>query len=229
MSSSSTPSAPFHYFSSSSPISLDFAELDATITISETKRQEAFDTSTKIKVLITKVRRSLENSNEDQANHANKTMEELETLIQATLPTQKQSVRLANLSSQFQDYARLRSYQYFLSSGKLMPPSELPPTISDEEYLAGAVIGLTQDLARYVIGRATARDGESVVQARYLVDNLLSYLMQFDFRNGMLRRKYDGVKYALKTCETILYELSVTGLELKNNLIIFYQHNCLDL
>ncbi len=27
----------------------------------------------------------------------------------------------------------------------------------------------------------------------------------------MLRRRYDGVKYQLKTCETVLYELSVTG------------------
>ena len=35
-------------------------------------------------------------------------------------------------------------------------------------------------------------------------------LLQFDFRNGPLRRKYDGVKYSLKKIETILYELSVT-------------------
>ena len=35
--------------------------------------------------------------------------------------------------------------------------------------------------------------------------------MEFDFRNGTLQRKYDGTKYALKTLETILYELSVTS------------------
>lgn len=208
------PSPPFKYFSSTTSMhNLDFAELDAIISTSEAERQGAFDTSAKIKVLLTKARRSLEKAiEEDQSDH-DKIMEELETLIQSTLPAEKQSVRLGNLTYQFQDYARLKSYQYFLSTGKLLPPSQLPETISDEEYLAGAVIGLTQDLARYVIGRATARDGESVILARYLVDNLLSFLMKFDFRNGMLRRKYDGVKYALKTCETVLYELSVTGME----------------
>lgn len=37
-------------------------------------------------------------------------------------------------------------------------------------------------------------------------------LLQFDFRNGPLRRKYDGVKYAVKRLEDVLYELSLTGL-----------------
>ena len=46
--------------------------------------------------------------------------------------------------------------------------------------------------------------------ARDLVDSLLVELMKFDFRNGPLRRKFDGVKYALKRLENILYELAVT-------------------
>jgi len=34
-------------------------------------------------------------------------------------------------------------------------------------------------------------------------------LMGFDFRNGPIRRQYDGVKYAAKRMENILYELSL--------------------
>lgn len=34
--------------------------------------------------------------------------------------------------------------------------------------------------------------------------------MGFDFRNGHLRRKYDGVKYAERRCEDLLYELSLS-------------------
>jgi len=72
-------------------------------------------------------------------------------------------------------------------------------------------MGLTQDLSRFAIAAGTNRDVHAVTHARNLVRDVLEYLMKFDFRNGMLRRKYDGVKYALKTCETVLYELSVTG------------------
>lgn len=34
-------------------------------------------------------------------------------------------------------------------------------------------------------------------------------MLQFDFRNGPLRRKYDGLKYSLKNIEDIYYELSL--------------------
>lgn len=34
-------------------------------------------------------------------------------------------------------------------------------------------------------------------------------MLEFDFRNGNLRRKYDGLKYSLKTIEEILFELSL--------------------
>jgi predicted translin family RNA/ssDNA-binding protein len=83
--------------------------------------------------------------------------------------------------------------------------------VTDEEYVGGACIGLSQDLARYAIGRATARDVTSVQLAHDVVQSIFELLLQFDFRNGPLRRKYDGTKYALKTLETTLYELSITG------------------
>ena len=35
-------------------------------------------------------------------------------------------------------------------------------------------------------------------------------MIEFDFRNGPLRRKYDGLKYAVKKIEEILYELSLS-------------------
>ncbi len=173
------PAKPFAYYSSSSIHNLDLTELDAEISVAESNRQEAFDTSAKIKVLLIKAKRSLEqqqrqggetNNNGDSTSSTSTDdyNAQLETLITQTLPSEKQSVRLANTSFQFQEYARLKSYQYFLSTGKLLPPSKLPPTISDEEYLAGAVMGLTEDLARYVIGRATARDVESVIIAKSL-------------------------------------------------------------
>lgn len=35
--------------------------------------------------------------------------------------------------------------------------------------------------------------------------------MEFDFRNGPLRRKFDGVKYDVRKIDDILYELSLVG------------------
>jgi len=53
--------------------------------------------------------------------------------------------------------------------------------------------------------------------AKALVQDIQDYLLQFDFRNGPLRRNYDGTKYALKSLETLLYELAVTGTSVTTN------------
>jgi len=105
--------------------------------------------------------------------------------------------RDGNLGQRVEELCRLRAYNHFLQSGRILPPSSCPDA-TDEEYLAGACMGLCQDLSRYAMGRATARDVRSIQQARDLVNEILDYLLQFDFRNGSLRRKYDGTKYALK-------------------------------
>jgi hypothetical protein len=34
-------------------------------------------------------------------------------------------------------------------------------------------------------------------------------MLEFDFRNGPLRKKYDVLKYALKSIEDIVYEMSL--------------------
>jgi hypothetical protein len=40
---------------------------------------------------------------------------------------------------------------------------------------------------------------------------MLSSLLQFDFRNGALRKKFDTLKYTLKKMEATLYEQSLTA------------------
>ncbi|KAL3934896.1 MAG: hypothetical protein SGBAC_009476 [Bacillariaceae sp.] len=136
-------------------------------------------------------------------------------------------IRTGNLSNHFAEYLRHQAYEHFIQTGTLLPPPPPPPSgsdnnssssssnknaeYSDQEYLTGVLSFVNFDLKRYVIGKGTVRDAASVRLARDMVATLLDHLLQFDFRNGPLRRKYDGVKYTLKTCETVLYELSVTG------------------
>ena len=49
----------------------------------------------------------------------------------------------------------------------------------------------------------------SVHICRLLVTQLNGKMLEFDFRNGPIRRKYDGLKYALKTIEDVVYEISL--------------------
>jgi predicted translin family RNA/ssDNA-binding protein len=60
------------------------------------------------------------------------------------------------------------------------------------------------------VDRAIANDVESIGLCRVVLEELNGKMLEFDFRNGPLRRKYDGLKYALRNVEDILFELSLT-------------------
>lgn len=209
--STTHPSPPFQYLSSSLSVATDttsfdigFREFDTRITDKETQRQEAFDLASKIKLALVQIRQSMESTNEvSQSDN-----EQLSTLIQEAQSFPGSNLSSSPLSYPLQDYAKLRLYLHFLSTAALLPPSALG--LKDDHYLHG-MMGLTQNLARYTLGRATVRDVSSVKMASAIITQSLEFLMGLDFRNGPLRRRYDGVKYARKTCETVLYELSVTG------------------
>ena len=134
--------------------------------------------------------------------------------------------RIGSLTNKIEDYARYKAFQYFLSEEKLLSPNAdcfmakkddtTRNILTDEEYLGGVCIGLCHDLAKYGVTRAfyAVEDATAVPfikRVRNVVALVLEELLQFDFRNGPLRRKYDSTKYALKTIETVLYELSVAG------------------
>jgi predicted translin family RNA/ssDNA-binding protein len=104
--------------------------------------------------------------------------------------------------------------EQFFSTGVLAPRAVLSSAVGtpllDSEYLLG-VMGLCQELSQYAIGRATQRDCGSVLLCSTLVSSVFGKLQEFDFRNGPLRRRFDGVKYVVRKCEDLLYELSLSG------------------
>ena len=242
------PSPPFAYLSADSEF-LDLDSLEQVLNETQEQRQQAYDLGNQIKACLLKCRASLE---KHQTPEQQKTLrDQLETLVKQALEfhnvhspdnnndENNNTDRLGNLTNQFGDYLRHLAYEHFIQTGTLLSPTS---PFSDEEYLAGILSFVNFDLKRYVIGRGTHRDAPSVLLARDMVSTLLDHLLQYDFRNGPLRRKYgkecmleltlfvvckdsfscsfcyctspsiiDGVKYTLKTCETVLYELSVTG------------------
>jgi len=203
------PSRPYIYQVPEESRPLDLSALALEINAGEEKRNHGYDQSRKLQVATVKAKTVFEREASDE--ELQKTFQELEALVIETVgPTADRNPREANLGYRVEELVRIKGFLHFLTSGSLLSPSDTPYA-TDEEYLSGACMGLSQDLSRYGMGRATARDVKSVEAAKDLVAEILDYLLQFDFRNGPLRRKYDGVKYQIKTLETLLYELAVTG------------------
>jgi hypothetical protein len=84
----------------------------------------------------------------------------------------------------------------------------LDAVVSRDEYMGGLMDAIGE-LNRVAVLRATARDMNAVRKIRDVVDTIHHQLMLFDWRNGALRRKYDGIKYSLKKLEQMIYELTL--------------------
>jgi hypothetical protein len=54
---------------------------------------------------------------------------------------------------------------------------------------------------RFAVVKATAREVEEVKRCKAMVEAISGELIQFDFRNGPMRRKFDSVKYNLRKLE----------------------------
>jgi predicted translin family RNA/ssDNA-binding protein len=202
------PRPPYQYRSSDAVTSsLDLTDLAASITYIEDQRQKAYESSRKVQACLVQARAAVESGGASEAAQQALGIH-MFNILSTSNSTPNRTPRQANLSNRVEDHVRLTAYQHFLETGKLM---KLPVGVTDEEYLGGACMGLAQDLGRYGLGRATARDVESVQIAANLTGQILEFLLQLDFRNGPLRRKYDGTKYSLKSLETLLYELTITG------------------
>ena len=135
-------------------------------------------------------------------------LEEAERHIEEILPKVKNHPKLRGgaFSAALEEYVEAKAFAQYLKDGSLVTLASMP-SVSPEEYLLG-LCDFTGELGRHAVHRASERDQDAVKKVRDLIDAIFGQLLQFDFRNSELRRKYDSVKYNLKKVENLVYELS---------------------
>ncbi|KAL1902796.1 Translin-1 [Sporothrix stenoceras] len=83
--------------------------------------------------------------------------------------------------------------------------------IALEEYLS-ALTALTDELGRLAMNAVTLGDGELAVRISKFVKDLHAGFQLLNLKNDFLRKKVDGVKYAVKKVEGVIYDLALRGL-----------------
>lgn len=104
----------------------------------------------------------------------------------------------------YEEFAEAILFAHFAKTGKLLPYSALK--VGFENYLGG-ISDLTGELARRSVLMGIAKNVVEVQKIRDLVDGVMGQLMNIDFRNGELRRKFDSIKWNLDKIEKVLYDL----------------------
>jgi len=108
-----------------------------------------------------------------------------------------------------QEYVEAMAFFYFMKEKRLVTRKELD--VDAESYLLG-ICDLTGELVRKAINSAIAKKFSISIEIKNFVSELYGELLKFDFRNGILRKKFDSIKYDLRKLEDLIYDLKTKGL-----------------
>ena len=105
-----------------------------------------------------------------------------------------------------QEYVEAICYYGYIKDGKI--PTHTDLGLDAESYLLG-LCDLSGELVRNAIHEVINDEVANALKVKDFVNELFWELSQFDFRNGELRRKYDGIKYDLKKLEDLALQLKL--------------------
>ncbi len=179
----------------------DFSDIQKEMSRMDSKREESIILSREIiklsKVVIYAVQR-------DDVQSAKKSLSELQEKVKKlrTYDTFEEG----HYRTAMQEFVEAACFLGFASGKSLPTRSELG--VSAEQYLLG-ICDLPGELVRKAINSAIKGNVKESVLIKDFVEDLYGELLQFDFRNSDLRRKFDGVKYDLKKLEDLAFEISL--------------------
>jgi predicted translin family RNA/ssDNA-binding protein len=104
-----------------------------------------------------------------------------------------------------QEFVEAVCFYEFVRKGSI--PSAKQLHVSPEHYLLG-LCDLSGELVRKAINAAIEGNDRVTLQIREFMETLYDELLQFEFRNNELRKKFDGIKYDLKKLEYAALHIS---------------------
>lgn len=105
-----------------------------------------------------------------------------------------------------QEFTEAINYYNLVKNDKILSRSEL--SIPSKYYLLG-LCDLTGELRRRAINLTGEGKYDKAIKIKELVDEIYEGLLDFDFRRGELRKKFDSVKHDLKELEDLRMEIKL--------------------
>ncbi len=185
----------------------EFAEMKACFQAFDEKRERIIKESRDIlklsKQAIYSIHRAELDTAAEQLAHAAKIKAKLDTEI-----TCDSSLKTGGYGSALEEYVEAMTFLSFMRDGTIATMKSLG--VCAEEYLGG-LADLTGELCRQAVLLATKGDTARLGAIHAAIEEIYGQFVQFDFRNGDLRRKYDSIKYNLQKAERVLYDLTLKG------------------
>lgn len=105
-----------------------------------------------------------------------------------------------------QEYVEALGLYEFVKTGKIINYSD---EFGDPELYLMGLCDLCGELVRKAINSSIKENYKMSVKIRKFLEQLYVEMSKFDFKNGELRRKYDGIKYDIKKLDDLVFQLKM--------------------
>lgn len=86
-----------------------------------------------------------------------------------------------------------------------------------EDYLMG-LLQLCAELSRFAVNSVTSGDYNRPIEIARFMHDLSAGFKLLNLKNDSLRKRFDGLKYAVKKVEEVVYDLSIRGLKPRSSI-----------
>jgi translin len=184
----------------------DFAEMAEEYSKADSVREELIKLGRDV---IKASKQIIYNTHRNDMAKAEASVKEIKKLMLKFDETAKKNEELlysGTYRSTVQEYVEAVAYFNFIKNKKI--PSRKELGVQSEPYLLG-MCDLTGELVRNAIVSATADRYQEAKAIHEVVEKIFNSMMQFDFRNSELRKKFDSIKYDLKKLEDLMLQLKL--------------------
>ena len=131
---------------------------------------------------------------------AKKTKKELDTI--ATF--HPQLVFEGSYSDACQEYIEAMCYFEYVKNKKI--PGYKSLKVSHEDYIMG-LSDLTGELTRRAVSLTSKKAFKDVEKIKKTVEDIYGDFLKLDLPNGLMRKKFDAIKWNLKKLEEVIYDI----------------------
>jgi len=184
----------------------DFAEMKKELEELDEQREALIGDVRNIVRLSKKIIYSVHRNDEKSSDEA---VAEIKRIVKTTMQkAQKEPALLYSglLKSAMQEYVEAVCFYEIIRNRRIPAHRELD--VQPEHYLLG-ICDLTGELSRRSVNAAAGADYKTALEMKGIVSEIYNEMMQFDFANSELRKKFDSIKYEVKRLEEMALTISL--------------------
>ena len=178
----------------------EFVEMRKALAEFDAKREHVIHLSRSIIALSKKIIYSVHRKDMDAASGF---VGEIAKKV-SELPSQSYDTGMDNVAKQ--EYAEALALYYYVKERRLVTREELK--IGIEDYLIG-LCDLTGELVRLAVNEGINGNRQMILDVKEFMTEIYGEFLNFDMRNGDLRKRFDAIKWNLRKLEDVSLEISL--------------------